>query len=807
MDNVCLMHLMTKCAQIMPRLLSLVGESYITHIRVQEDAAYPSSPPPPTSPSENKKPRVVIISVRNTGRVRMHKARENSNSSFSIGKTWNLEELTAVESFAGGPPASPDDARRRQWAGPVGFVVTIAKPYYWQAGTAKEKEFFIGSLVKIYRKYTQGRLPQLIGFDAQEQEQMLGGTGQQAKGSRPPQSSEGSRASSRTTSPPVLSNGIPTSGGDAYKRPGRPTTGSRAPSGSEDRQAYQAYHQPPSEQAQRPAPFQSQQGQSPSLQPRPVPSQERLPRQKSSRDQVRPMPSPAFAPAQRLTPESMRSETGGRRSVSPEESSIPSKGPSNGPIPIPTRNSQTQLNQRRNQNHEDRLDEARTPNGTNLFMSAVDRFKPPSVGGEKDQRPPILQNNSSLSIPGREGAASDSEERKIPERRRPPMATGKSEGGRSQASERSVDSFRTPMGSPDNRKDAVNDTVLQDSKLSEEPAVPGNRLRPAPLGLGGRTSSEPGTKVPVSSSEATSNGSATPIGEVNTQESPSSAPDTPAPESQVGEEVFRPGLGPMVRKKGRSDAAAFFRKAAAAHSAFRPRAGGAGNKFSTKEVKSPGEPDGITAVVPAPSLTRNLSSPSETSVVEKPSIPQAQEEVPEVRVSSPEKPTALEIEKPPEIIPPSESKENLQRPVINGRTESTESLPSELPRQKRRSMQHTKYLTMLDVDSNLLEGRGLDFEAALSDFGWGNDPVHSRKLEAMESDVRRELSRVEAGSWLGHLEQKDDRVELVEKMLDKAIAECEEFEGLLTLYGVELSVSIFEPMIRKLDTDMSSEFK
>jgi hypothetical protein len=47
---------------------------------------------------------------------------------------------------------------------------------------------------------------------------------------------------------------------------------------------------------------------------------------------------------------------------------------------------------------------------------------------------------------------------------------------------------------------------------------------------------------------------------------------------------------------------------------------------------------------------------------------------------------------------------------------------------------------------------------------------------------------VEAGSWLNHLEQKDDRVEAVEKMLDRAIAECDELEGLLTLYNVELSV-------------------
>ncbi|KAI7275830.1 hypothetical protein KC335_g1223, partial [Hortaea werneckii] len=136
-----------------------LAESYITHIRITEDAAHPSSPPPPDSSGSNKKPRLIIIAVRSTGRVRMHKARENNNGSFSIGKTWNLEELTAIEAYANcpNPPRSNREADWRQWAGAVGFTVTITKPYYWQAGTSKEKDFFIASTVKIYRKYTKGQ--------------------------------------------------------------------------------------------------------------------------------------------------------------------------------------------------------------------------------------------------------------------------------------------------------------------------------------------------------------------------------------------------------------------------------------------------------------------------------------------------------------------------------------------------------------------------------------------------------------------------------------------------------------------------
>ncbi|KAL5113500.1 hypothetical protein ACEQ8H_008608, partial [Pleosporales sp. CAS-2024a] len=143
-------------------------ESYITHIRVQEDGSYPQSPPPPTAPASNKKARIIIISVRSTGRVKLHKARENANGTFSIGKSWPMEDLSAVENYVHLSPKTDDEAQHQKWAGDKGFTVTISKPYYWEAGTAKEKEFFIGSMVKIYNKYTKGEFPLLSGFSATE---------------------------------------------------------------------------------------------------------------------------------------------------------------------------------------------------------------------------------------------------------------------------------------------------------------------------------------------------------------------------------------------------------------------------------------------------------------------------------------------------------------------------------------------------------------------------------------------------------------------------------------------------------------
>lgn len=106
--------------------------------------------------------------------MRVHKARENNDGSFSIGKTWMLDDLSSIMSYSALAPSTPVEQQHKLWAGNVGFVVTVGKPYYWHARTSKEKEFFIGSLVKIYRKYTGGKVPNLTGFDDRELHLLVG---------------------------------------------------------------------------------------------------------------------------------------------------------------------------------------------------------------------------------------------------------------------------------------------------------------------------------------------------------------------------------------------------------------------------------------------------------------------------------------------------------------------------------------------------------------------------------------------------------------------------------------------------------
>lgn len=125
-------------------------ESYITHVKIFEDIQYPSQPPPePSSPSDLKE-RYILLSVKKNGRVRMHKSRGNENGTFQIGKSWNLDDLQKAQ-----------DTDRR------GIIVTLLKPYYWTMESAKDKYMFISALTKVYKKYTGGRMFELIDFDPQ----------------------------------------------------------------------------------------------------------------------------------------------------------------------------------------------------------------------------------------------------------------------------------------------------------------------------------------------------------------------------------------------------------------------------------------------------------------------------------------------------------------------------------------------------------------------------------------------------------------------------------------------------------------
>ncbi|WVQ93808.1 hypothetical protein IAU59_000886 [Kwoniella sp. CBS 9459] len=116
-------------------------ETLISYIKVYEED--------PADPTGGQKTRYLMLSVTKLGKVVIHKAKRNNNLSFSKGKTWHLEDMRVLEVI-----------------GPVDFALTMTiRRYHWTTDRPKDQTHFLNSVVKVYRTYTKGETPELIGFN------------------------------------------------------------------------------------------------------------------------------------------------------------------------------------------------------------------------------------------------------------------------------------------------------------------------------------------------------------------------------------------------------------------------------------------------------------------------------------------------------------------------------------------------------------------------------------------------------------------------------------------------------------------
>lgn len=654
--------------------------------------------------------------------MRVHKTKENVNGTFSIGKTWNLDDLSAIESFTG-PNVSPDF---RAWAGDNGFVVTMGKPYYWEAQTDREKKFFIASMIKIYGKYTGGRVPALSNFDQRELDQVLGGASRRTPSAQPtptlvtpspslpPQSPAGRPAPPPSPRRPPLPDPSTSnlalssaSGFDGGSMSGR--EGSRTPSRS-------PMPNGTSSPASLAPSFDSTRNmrtpQDASFKPDPASRQEPPLRQRLANNNV----SQDSVSAYRSGDESLRPRSRGRpNGINPGVANAPEPPPSGlAPAFVPTPNSSTEKPPERK----------RPP---------MDPSRPTGAPPDENLVPAPLSNMAARRDPSR----GPSQDRMAPSS---PVAPPP----------RSIDRM-----SP--RKPTLRGQLFEASPPMAEPAAtlaePPPRLDtapPPPVTANGTENDSP--TVPVSASAATETSDGSPI-------SP--------------EEDNRPGLGPMIKaRKGKpkNDLAAALWKTAAAAKAFKPRAGGAGEKLlKAAQTTQTNGPDGITAVVPAP--RRPEPEKKQESAPQTP-------EVPELRVSNPDgkadmtAQAGMEASKPgPKKIPQPEPQDERKRSMVVGND--------------------MKYLTTLGVDPSILDTKTTQFTEWLDFFSWvPGDKMRSLNFDDMKIDLDRELNKAQAGGWLARFEEEDERVDGIKKGIDTAMEECEELDNLLTLYGVELSVGL-----------------
>lgn len=720
-------------------------ESYISHVRITEDGNYQSSPPPPDAPRDQKKDRVIIISVKKSGRVRVHKARENGNGTFSIGKTWALDDLTAIESFKGATPRTPQEAQAKSWAGDRGFIVTLGKNYYWQANSSEERLLFITSLTKVYIKYTNGRQPRLIGFSDEEMDTLL----QRRLIAPQSQPQQNLQFGPRPGQPQKFPSTASSVGSNANGRPPLPPPAARQPSEREP-----------------PRPSTGNNAQPPLRQPRPQAS---VPSFNSAR--------PSTATSAAASPLS-RYESG---------SEPPSNAMRQPPVPSDRRAPFDGRNQAPFSNIRDETEQPppRSRGGMSNGPTMPGRFPSEvSTPGSEDVNTPdgsFMSRAETLveePIPPVPAAP--------PERRRPPLNMGADRPGTSDSSRQPM--IPAPLATPTSQRDHMRPPARSNDR--PEPPQP-LRVKPGPP----PTSMErPGSGRGDSSVIAPVEAKAKPEPEPTPAASPEKPPplkievQTPAsPEPvQPPAEEERPGLGLMIKKKTKADVANMFRNMASAASAsqtgFKPRAGGAAERLrelalQAKAGKAAEGPDGITGVVPAPSLLRRATE--ETS---RPSTAE-----PAAAVKKP----SLDISMP-EVKITSASDQNLPAMKL-----PAEPLKSKLPEKKaketkkKRLPESTKKdLASLGIDPIIVsDERSAEFASLLDEFGWFGDGVHTKPIEELQADINRELSKAQIGGWFDRLDEEDERVENMKKDIDAVIAECDELDGLLTLYSVELGVS------------------
>ena len=745
-----------------------VVESYITHVRIIEDAAYSATPPPPSSDPQNKKDRVIIVAVRKSGRVRVHKARENANGSFSIGKTWDLDSLGPIQTYHGLTPTNLQEQQHKFWAGNVGFVVTLGKPYYWAALTIKEKDFFVGSLVKIYRKYTGGKLPDLIGFPPQELAQLKGGTPQ--------------RSPDPAVKSPNLSTKTPPAASPALQPVNRPTPlySSRAPSNESGTVSTRDAERAGSRNGFRPA----------------VKDEQRTPVRDDFRSPSRPGYPLSGGDESRNASRDARGEN---REASRDESRDARDKLQDQAVPgRPQFNFGSNSSQSSLQNSMTATGVPRSEaNGVSPGLRPPNERSAPRFGEtpssdslNRSLNTPSVNSRPSTAASGRAPSEAGSDRPQVPNeplpnRRLPPGIKP------AESFERSAETskFSTPLATP--------------SAITSEPPALSIQDAPVPsaskgpdyfhsTGVEGR-----GREV----SETTSTGRAAPRDASASKAEPSTAenglfaspPQLPADQQADAElENHRPGLGPMIKKKSAKEIASTFRRAALAATAFQPRAGGAGARLmAQKEKEKPSaEPDGINAVVPAP-LLRGMSSdsgqsgppeiPTPGSEKERPFSPLSKEFAPKVQLQRTATEGSMKIPEETSNEPPKQKREV--------RATSPEKARSRSPGRRRRQRQQAgieKYCGGLGIDPKILDSRGGDYLDMLEEFGWEGKLVDDHSAENLTADLRREIGRAQATGWLGHIEQQDEKIKELGKAFDKVIEECEELDGLFTLYSHEL---------------------
>ncbi|KAK6342627.1 hypothetical protein TWF718_008022 [Orbilia javanica] len=656
-------------------------ECYITHVRVIEDAVHPSAPPPPNyQPGPDaRKNRVIIVAVRKSGRVRLHKARENNTGSFSIGKSWYLDDLTHIENDPGC----------------TGFTATIGKPYYWQTRTSREKEAFVASLFRIFKKYTGGKSPVLVGFDSITS---LSGEGRPSTGNS--ELFQGEQLNGHAQSPAVTptiptpehSRQLSTVSSHSSRpsittdtEPGRPELQTRL---SDTSTNPRMQRRPTNESARQPI--------SPAVyEPKHAfPETESKPEEPSITSP--PEPAAEAAPSSNgFLHQSNQQKASGGLPTSP-------RGAPRGGLPTSPRTSQMQPIQTN-------LDPQRSSTPQAVSPQAVSPQAPsPQATAPQGQSTPLPTATPIISLPQgpRLGLANKSSSKDIAARFKL-AADAYAAGGALSKGHNKTRGIPSPA--PPVSATAAAAAPSDADRVRDLKGENTNTLK-----VGVSISKEDLLRGKMSGHQE------------SIPEKSSRRPESPAMQNL-----------PDSKKPSISSASDGSSERAASRQEFRP----------IPSIDISGTPDS-TAI--RQELFRDTAPTSKTVVLDAPDKDESEPNTTE------EKPVG-------------------KSSLLSARHKRRRSAASNVAR--------SKYMTQIDFTNMTV-----DLDAVLEEFGWDG---RNMKIDILESEVRQELAKVESGNiWIATDDENKaantTKIEELAQQLDETLAQCDELDGLLTLYAVEL---------------------
>ena len=97
---------------------------------------------------------LVIEATSGSGFI--HKSKLNTNGTFSVGKTWRLAELRAINVISVCVLAA-FSYQRFTVQQPLAFNLTLSRTYRWQTENREDQVNFLDDLVRLFHTVTNGQ--------------------------------------------------------------------------------------------------------------------------------------------------------------------------------------------------------------------------------------------------------------------------------------------------------------------------------------------------------------------------------------------------------------------------------------------------------------------------------------------------------------------------------------------------------------------------------------------------------------------------------------------------------------------------